>query len=383
MKISQPTGGLAGNEVHIYRFARFILWRFTVYVEVIYSIFATAFLIWNNMTMILQRIPALLYFISYIWLALCEPASKHVIEFNDNNIEQSLARSDFSFIYFYSDGCAYCAQFEPEFEYLSILYNNITDEESTSKVQILKANAIKNKKLSQLFSVNKYPTLKLLNFRTREIIPYKESRNLESLIGFVTEETQVLPNFANFKSNIHFLQSEIELFIKSASKDTLVVFTVPHIQEWENYEYPSHFYQELALSEFKEDMQFVLVDVNKLADNNFLAKYAVSNFPSMIYFTKEGKFKTYHTLLQDTTTNNLLNKNLINEFLGTLSDSSLSNGEWHDNYTDFSAKIFDEKTYSRNKPVRKFGFNNVQGSQSNPELTIDAEYDLLVQNIGL
>lgn len=333
--------------------------------------------------MIPRRIPALLYFISYIWLALCEPASKHIIEFDDNHIEQTLAGSDFSFIYFYSDGCAYCAQFEPEFEYLSILYNNITDDKSNSKVQILKTNAIKNKKLSQLFSVNKYPTLKLLNFRTKEIVSYKDSRNLENLVKFMTEKTQLLPNFDNVNSNIHFVQSDIEQFIGSSSKDTLIVFTVPHIQEWEDYEYPSHFYQELAQSEFKEDIEFVLVDVNKLVDNDFLAKYAVSNFPSMIYFTKEGKFKTYHTLLQDATTNNLLNKNLISEFLETLSDSSLSNGEWYDNYSDFSVKIFDEKTYSANKPVRKFGFNNVQGSKSNSELTIDDEYDLLVQNIGL
>lgn len=332
----------------------------------------------------LQRIPALLYFISYIWLALCEPASKHVIEFNDNNIEQTLARSDFSFIYFYSEGCAYCAQFEPEFVYLSTLYNNITTEDNSSKgLQILKTNALKNKKLSQLFSVNKYPTLKLVNFGTKEIVSYNDHRDLDSLVSFMTKNTLVHPNFDNIKSNVHYLQSDIENFIHSSSKNTLVVFTALHIQDWTDYKYPTHFYQELALSVYESDIDFVLVDVNKLLDNDFLAKYAVSNFPSMIYFTREGKFKTYHTLSQDTSVNNLLNHHSISDFLVNLSTSSSLHGEWYNNYSDFSIKLLDEKTYSGNKPVHRYGFNNVRANQPNTELTIEDEYDLLVHKIGL
>lgn len=332
----------------------------------------------------LQRIPALLYFISYIWLALCEPASKHVIEFNDDNIEQTLARSDFSFIYFYSEGCAYCAQFELEFDYLSILYNNITTYGNASNsLQVLKTNALRNKKLSQLFSVNKYPTLKLLNFGTKEIVSYNDHRDLDNLVRFMTKNTRVHPNFDNIKSNVHYLQSDIEYFIQSSSKNTLVIFTAPHIQDWTDYKYPTHFYQELALSEYESDIDFVLVDVNKLVDNDFLARYAVSHFPSMIYFTGEGKFKTYHTLSQDTSVNNLLNHDLIRDFLANLSDSSPLYGEWYDNYSEFSVKLLDEKTYSGNKPVHRYGFNSIGANESNPELTIDDEYDLLVHNIGL
>lgn len=332
----------------------------------------------------LQRIPALLYFISYIWLVLCKPASKHVREFNDGNIEQTLAGSDFSFIYFYSEGCAYCAQFEPEFDYLSILYNNITtDDNGRNSLQILKTNALKNKKLSQLFSVNKYPTLKLLNFGTKEILSYNDHRDLDSLVNFMTKNTHVHPNFDNIKSNVHYLQSDIENFIQSSSKDTLVVLTALHIQDWTDYKYPTHFYQELALSEYKSDIDFVLVDVNKLENNDFLAKYAVSNFPSMIYFTRNGKFKTYHTLSQDTSVNNFLNHDLISDFLAKLSGSSPLYGEWYDNYSEFSAKILDEQTYSGNKPVHRYGFNNIGPGESNSELTIDDQYDLLVHNIGL
>lgn len=332
----------------------------------------------------LQRIPALLYFISYIWLALCEPASKHVIEFNDDNIEQTLAGSDFSFIYFYSEGCAYCAQFEPEFHYLSILYNNITtDDNGSNSLRILKTNALRNKKLSHLFSVKRYPTLKLLNFGTKEIVSYNDHRDLDSLVRFITKNTQAHPNFDNIKSNVYYLQSDIENFIQSSSKNTLVVFTALHIQEWTDYKYPTHFYEELALSDYGSDIDFVLVDVNKLMDHDFLAKYAVSNFPSMIYFTREGKFKTHHTLLQDTSVKNLLNHGLISDFLANLSDSSPLYGEWYNNYSDFSVKLLDEKTYSGNKPVRRYGFNTVGASQANSELTIDDEYDILVHNIGL
>lgn len=325
--------------------------------------------------MMFRRLPALLYFASYILLVLCDPVSNHILEFNDNSIEETIARSEFSFIYFYSDTCKYCAEFEPQFEYLSVLFNNVTDNDGV--VQVLKTNAVRNKRLRQLFQVTQYPTLKLLNYQTKEIISYNDHRDLETLSEFITRKTNARPNHNNFESPVEYLHADCERFIQSSPRDTLVVFTAPHAIGWDYYGYPSHFYQELALSEYKEKINFALVDFNEHSDNEFLAKYAVNQFPAMIYFTKEGRFKVYNRELFSE-----LNRDVLALFLENLHESNPF-GQWFDNHADFENHINKEGFFSTSEPVRKYGFNSVQGKKTDKDIDMDEEYDILVDSIAL
>lgn len=327
--------------------------------------------------MLRQIIHILLYSLCYFSLAYADLA--HIIEFDDNHIEQALSNAEFSFIYFYSDGCKFCAQFEPEFEYLSVLYNNITQE--SKPLQILKTNAKSNKKLAALFNVNQYPTLKLLDFGTKEIIDYTDNRHIDYLVDFVQKQTKVAPNYDNFKSLVNYLHDDIDGFIQSASTDTLIVFTLPYLHEWSDYEYPSHFYQRLAYSEYRDTVSFALVDVTKLSNNDFLAKYEVSNYPSLIYFIKDNQFKTYNTLSKTHLTRDRLEYDQVAGFLEKLQDPDPAFGQWYNSYSEFIQNC-DEK-YQPVREIMHQGFNFRHGDRSSEYLTTDEDYNWLLDHVEL
>lgn len=100
-------------------------------------------------------------------LAVASTGSKglnqHIREFGDSAIEDNLKRARYSLIYFYRDACQYCDKFNPDFENLSVLFNNASDsgEGENSIIQVIKTNGKVNPRLNQLFKVQLYPTLKL------------------------------------------------------------------------------------------------------------------------------------------------------------------------------------------------------------------------------
>ncbi|RLV96211.1 Protein disulfide-isomerase erp38 [Spathaspora sp. JA1] len=220
-----------------------------------------------------------------------------IIEFDDSSIVPNLERSEFSLIYFYSDSCKYCVKFNPVFENLSVLFNNLTN---SSTFQILKTNARKNKRLSELFKIQHYPTIKLLEYKTKQIFTYEGNRDLTTLLEYLEAKVNVQPNYDNYVSPIKSItnQAEFNEFVsKKNKKNKLVIFTGGYIREWKDYEYPAHFYQQLAQSPtFSKNNEFAIVDIEKLSDSEILSKYEVNTFPSMIYFNgKNNKFKTCHT----------------------------------------------------------------------------------------
>ncbi|KAK6200164.1 uncharacterized protein RJT21DRAFT_121055 [Scheffersomyces amazonensis] len=309
--------------------------------------------------------------------ALLDPTS-FVIEFGDANIETTLEQSRYSFIYFFSDSCGFCDKFNPDFENLSLLYNNRSDH---SSLQIIKTNARANKRLSGLFSINRYPSLRLLDFETKEIIEYdQDKRDLASLINFVQARVPgVSPNYDGFKPSIHYFE---DVNFDKHQPNSLIVFTLPFLMEWKDYVYPTHGYQKLAL-DFPH-IQFGLVDVDKVSAQDTLAKYHITNFPAVIYFHNDGTFKVFNTNSQNHVIKNNLGVNDIEIFLNNLHTNE--SGKWYKSLKEMQKDL--ETIIKSDTPISygKKGFNVNHNPNPHPyqqDTDIVEEYDSLMNHIEL
>ncbi|EGW35442.1 uncharacterized protein SPAPADRAFT_53704 [Spathaspora passalidarum NRRL Y-27907] len=302
--------------------------------------------------------------------------SDFIIEFDDGSIVPTLERSEFSFIYFYSDTCKYCAKFNPVFDNLSVLFNNISKPDA---FQVIKTNARKNKRLSELFKVQHYPTLKLLEYKTKEIFTYDANRDLTTLIEFLEAKANVKPNYDNFVSPIKTItnSTEFDKFVQTKNKkNKLVVFTGGYIPEWRDWEYPAHFYQETAQSSYARTTDFALVDIEKFTDSDIFARYEINTFPSMMYFNvKNGQFQTYHTTSHQIKPK-LDDKEIVSFITGQDKLPWFKNtDELHNfnlQYLEYQGHLFQRK-----------GMNLKQSDVSDGNLSEEEQYQILLQQIEL
>lgn len=230
-----------------------------------------------------------------LWLLACisytysqHVPSTYIKEFDDSAIQPTLEKTTYSLIYFYSDSCKYCQIFNPIFENLCALYNN-NDSESTN-FQILKTNARINKKLSKLFAIRHYPTLKLLHYPSKEILEYEGKRDLHSLIDYIESKTTLKPNYENFESEVKNIDDLQELL--QGGRDKVVIFIMSYFADWQDYHYPAHYIQRIASSH--DAIEFYVYHGDDLHNSEILPQFSVSHFPSLVYI-RNGKFKALNT----------------------------------------------------------------------------------------
>ncbi|KAK6454953.1 thioredoxin-like protein [Scheffersomyces xylosifermentans] len=307
---------------------------------------------------------------------------EYIIEFDDSSIEQSLSKAKFSLIYFYSDTCKYCRQFEPDFESLSVLYNNVTTDNGKN-LQIIKTNAKKNSRLSELFSIRRYPTLKLLNFETKEIIDYdRTNRDIDTVIDFLASMVpDAVPG--NYNKVKELDESNFDDFISGSSSGVMVVFTMSYVNGWNHYDMPGHYFQKFASSS-ESDVQFGIVDAEKVSTGELVSKYQISNFPSIIYFANDGKFKTYKTRASNHLDTEALKEPEITEFLLNLDSQDEIYGTWFNSIADLEASYENSVEYDGFKQHRA-GFNVRQNAKKEKEgsADVDEEYNDLLEHIEL
>lgn len=306
---------------------------------------------------------------------------EHVIELKDSHIQETLEKASYSFIYFYSDSCGFCHKFNPTFENLCMLYNGFDETDAHKKLQVLKVNARENPRLRQLFKVTQYPTLKLVDYQTKEIFHYDQSRDLNTFMAYFKAKTNVDANIANYKSKVKVFRNGTVLdFINdTAEKDKLVVFTMSYISDWEDYNYPAHFYQQLASS--IDSIDFALVDVELLSDTQVLSKYEISNYPSMIYFDKAGRFKVFHTNTQNHIISADLNEVHIRNFIDNINKEDIT-GKWFNSIDELHLYNEQYLDYEGHK-YQKIGLNHRQSSNKNNELSEEEEYNMILENLEL
>ncbi len=250
-------------------------------------------------------------------IASMEINQMSMIEFDDNSIQETLEQSEYSLIYFYSDSCKYCRKFDPTFENLSILYNN---DKERSRFQILKTNARFNKKLSELFKISKYPSLKLLDYKTKRIYDYEDDRDLQNLIGYIDRKLNINPNYDNFNTKVKYAD-DIKAFEHEDddANEQLVFFMAGYLPGWEDYKYPAHYIHQLALD--YNTVEVIVVNVEELNDYELLSKFGVSQFPTVVYI-KDERIKSYSTK------ENEMKLVKIKEFIENINNEST--GSWKD-----------------------------------------------------
>ncbi|CAD1811598.1 Thioredoxin family protein [Candida parapsilosis] len=217
----------------------------------------------------------------------CDP-STYMKEFDDSEIQPTLERATYSLIYFYSDSCKYCQLFNPVFENLCTLYNS---DSETTKFQILKTNARVNKKLGKLFTIQHYPTLKLLHYPSKQMLEYEGGRDLHSLIDYIDLKTTVKPNYDNFQSKVKYV-NDLQDLLEGGDKDKVVIFLMSHLVDWKDCHFPAHYIQRIAHSH--KDIDFYVYHGDDSNSSELLPQFGVSHFPSMVYI-RNGKFKSLNT----------------------------------------------------------------------------------------
>lgn len=335
--------------------------------------------------MILLWLCLIYFFTSGITAQRSEDLSNNIIELNDGNLVDVLQSSNYSLVYFYSHSCEFCHRFNPDFEYLSILYNKDLNFESKTDFQIVKTDAIANKRISKLFGISGYPTLKLVNYDTKEITTFGGKRNCDNIIEFIRQETGSAPEYDSFVSNIRYLHDERLVDILLEKKDTIVVFTTPYTDEWHQYERLNHFYQKLAIRN-RDEFNVGLYDSMKIESNELLTKYNVSNFPSIIYFKTDGSFKIFNHIHESRTVNEI-NEETLSSFLLNLESDDNRFGTWFRNYSQYNTMMGSNESleFRGINKEKVYGFNIREGSLQNHEvpLSLEQEYQNLLEQIRL
>ncbi|KAG2735719.1 hypothetical protein G9P44_001933 [Scheffersomyces stipitis] len=322
-------------------------------------------------------------------LAVASTGSKglnqHIREFGDSAIEDNLKRARYSLIYFYRDACQYCDKFNPDFENLSVLFNNASDsgEGENSIIQVIKTNGKVNPRLNQLFKVQSYPTLKLLDFKTMEIFTYtKRKRDILSLLEFVKEKVpDAKPNYKNFVSKVKYLDNaSFDDHVKQSKKDTLVVFTMPYMDDWINYQYPAHFYQQLAdrMSSDERNIQFSLVDAGSQAASDVIAGLKISNFPSIVYFKGDGRVKAYGVYDQNQVMHGILSEKTLDSFIDNI--DSEEHGKWFESVEKMVESREESTEYDGNLHYKP-GFNVRQDNRNGEDE--EEQYRQLLREVEL
>ncbi|WLF80417.1 hypothetical protein PVL30_004194 [Lodderomyces elongisporus] len=243
-------------------------------------------------------------------------------EVDDDTILETLKRSRYSLIYFYSDSCKYCLQFNPTFENLQSLYSSTEEKE----LQILKSNGRLNKKLSQLFSVPHYPTIKLLNYKTSEIKTFDEKRDLSKLVDFIVRETKINPDFSVLDSPFLKTFNNVDTLLASDT-DSVLILTMSYLHDWKDVDYPTHFIQHVARDH--SDINFYVLKTDVMEDFDIAEKFGVSGFPSLIYL-RNKQFKGLHTDAESFKSNGYLDEQKIRRFIESIKNGEETNSGWRD-----------------------------------------------------
>lgn len=196
-----------------------------------------------------------------------------------------LASSNYSFIYFYSDNCNYCNEFENTYNNLDILYNN-------SNLQVLKVN--RDHKLSDLCNISSYPTLSLLHYELKKMTTYTYNRDLELIIEFLSIHTEEEPDYSNFRSNLVTINNDFEV-----TEPIIIIFTAKYISGWDNYHLPTHFIHSvnnnipIAIADINNNIPIAIADLNNNI-SSLLSYYQISEFPTIIEFKDRSTFRKLH-----------------------------------------------------------------------------------------
>lgn len=270
----------------------------------------------------------------------------------------------FSLIYFYAPDCRYCEGFNPDFEYLSALYNGNTD------LQVVKVNGRKHKDMVRLFDVKSFPSLKLYDADQKQVVTYSQARDVEKIEQFIQEKTRATPDLLGVESLINEVSHVSDLNITD-EQPLLLAFVSRLSLDWITYYYPGHFYQSIARE--YPNITFAIVFADEI-DSELMQKYHVSNIPSLVLVDKSG-IQVHNTL----STNQMVNYKISEEDIRDIIERKDHEEGWFPDLDSLYQHV-ESLEYDGHRQ-RKEGMNVIESREENHDM--DEEYQMLLAQIRL
>lgn len=303
---------------------------------------------------------ALIFVLYIVAVALLE-----VIEVKSTD---EILRKPFSLIYFSASDCKFCEAFNPDFDYLSALYNH------NAHFQAVKVDGRAQIDLVRLFDVSSFPTLKLYDSQHKQVHSYTSARDVEHIEQFIQEKTSAAPNMEEISSNVMEVKPGFDVDVLIAEKPVVIAFVSRLSPDWMTYYYPNHLYQRMS-REFPQ-YQFVISFADG-SDSQLMQRYHVSNIPSMVLVDKSF-IKIHNTLSTNQMVNYKIPEDELRQFLADAEE--VKEGLWFPDLD--SLHIYaDGLEYDGHKQWK--GGMNVVDSRSDDKLDADEEYEYLLARIGL
>lgn len=259
-------------------------------------------------------------------------------------------------------------KFKPVYEELNQYYEN------SKEFQMLSCDSSVNKNTKRVFKISSFPSIVLYDSKTKQVQKFDQSRNLINLVNFINDNTDVINEEIGSKvTRIENPSSKLDKINKS-----VVVLAFSQMEDWEEYEFPSHEYQQLAYKYPEIKFKILFVDLTDNI-NEFLRNYRISNFPSVVYFESRDKFKLYKTFSTSHMSNDKLLPQNVEEFMKNLNDDT-QYGTWFNNF--LSLYEFMEHQQYEFVDLANYGFNIRQhGRGENQDM--DMDYQEMVEELEI
>lgn len=230
-----------------------------------------------------MRLAASLATAAYALSSLAGVLASAVIDLDTANFGEYVGGDKPALVEFYAPWCGHCKNLAPT-------YDKLAEAFPSGKVVIAKTDADGvGRELGTKYGVTGFPTLKWFPAGSTEAQDYTGGRDLDSLVGFVTQNSGV-------KSNIKpppppaALQLDAGNFDDIAlddNKNVLVSFTAPWCGHCKNMK-PA--YEEVARA-FKSESDCVVANMQADDEVNkpIAARYDVTSFPTIRFFPKGSK----------------------------------------------------------------------------------------------
>lgn len=295
------------------------------------------------------------------------PVLLRVIEVSSK--EEILAKPQ-AFVYFYAPDCKYCNAFNDDFEYISHIYNH------DQQFHAVKINGRKHGDLVNLFGVTSFPSLKFYDNSKKRVTTFQKQRLAQNVEAFIGELSQVTPNYSAIKMGFAEVNSvdDVETLL-ALDRPVLIAFVNSESSEWKSFHYPSHYFQQSARAH--PEIAFAVKFIDQ-GDSKLMEKYHVSNAPSVVLLA-DGQIGIHNTLSTNQMINYILDSETIDAVIGSMAEKP--EGVWFGSESGL-AEYASSLEFEGHKQ-KKYGMNYVESRANGDGMTIEEQYQMLLDSVGL
>ncbi|KAI8870065.1 disulfide isomerase [Ramicandelaber brevisporus] len=212
-------------------------------------------------------------------------AAPAVVDLTTKNFDSVVDGSKHVFVMFRAEWCGHCKAAKPAWEQLAEAYAHSND------VVIAAVDAESNSKTASRFGVDAYPQFKLFKkgAEVSKPVDFKErNRDIDTFSKFVQDNTGVAARIKRERTYVEKLAPHtFEQVAKDASKHVFVSVTA----SWCGYCKKLKPIWEVLAKTFHTEKDVVIADIDGTTARGIMDEYGVSGFPTLLFFSKDGKAK--------------------------------------------------------------------------------------------